>query len=144
MHSPTPEPQTNSSSSHTEKTPLRVLVAEDDPINQKLMQMMIDRMGHYNEVAEDGRRVIEKLQSRPFDALLLDMHMPVMNGYEVLKELRNDPRLSSILVIAYTAGSIEGEERRVLQAGCDDYIPKPVDQRVLAEKLEKARRDSSQ
>ena len=106
------------------------------------MHMMIDRVGHYNEVAEDGRRVLEKLQEQSFDALLLDMHMPVMNGYEVLKEIRNDLGLSSILVIAYSARTVEGEEEDFLRAGCDDYLPKPVDQRLLAEKLENARQDS--
>ena len=133
---------TNTPSTDPTKPPLRVLVADDDPINQQLMHMMIDRVGHYNEVAEDGRRVLEKLQEQSFDALLLDMHMPVMNGYEVLKEIRNDLGLSSILVIAYSARTVEGEEEDFLRAGCDDYLPKPVDQRLLAEKLENARQDS--
>lgn len=141
-HTSTPGLQPHPSSDHTQKPQLRVLVAEDDPINQQLMRMMIDRIGYYNEVVEDGEKVLEKLRAQPFDALLLDMHMPVMNGYEVLEEIRNDSRLSHIVVIAFTAGSMQGEENSFLQVGCDDYLPKPVEQSVLAEKLEKTRQGS--
>lgn len=121
------------------ESPLKVLIAEDDLINQRLMGMMVDRMGHFYDTAVDGQGVLNKLREAPFDVVLLDMHMPVMDGYEVLKEIRGDPELSSLMVIAYTATSMEGEEETFLSAGCDDYLPKPVDKKVLAEKLEKAR-----
>jgi hypothetical protein len=114
---------------------LRVLVAEDDPINQRLMRMMLERMGYLSATASDGREVLDVLKREHFDVLLLDMRMPVMDGYEVLESLRKRELLPSLQVIAITAGAEEGEEQRILQAGCDGYLAKPVDQEKLAAQL---------
>jgi CheY-like chemotaxis protein len=119
---------------------MRVLIADDDPINQRLMRMMLEQLGHSGEAVSNGEEVLELLRERSFDALLLDMHMPVLDGYGVLARLRNEPALRPTPVIAYTAGTGAGEEEKFLRAGCNAYLPKPVDQAVLAEKLESVRR----
>jgi PAS domain S-box-containing protein len=107
---------------------LRVLLAEDNPYNQAVLEDLLPRRGHSVQVAGDGRATLTALEQDHFDVLLLDIHMPELDGFQVVsalrqRELGTDRHLP---VIALTARSADGERARCLQAGMDDYLSKPV------------------
>ncbi len=113
----------------------RVLIAEDNGVNQRLMRIMLEKMGYSCDVASDGVKTMERLRERHYDVLLLDMHMPVKDGLEVVEELRSDESLRGIHVIALTASTEDGDEANFISAGCDDFLPKPVNKNDLETKL---------
>lgn len=113
-----------------------ILIAEDNSINQKLMRLMVEKMGYTCKVSADGQETMESLRAEPFDVLLLDMHMPVKNGLEVIREIRNDEKLKDVYVISLTASAMKVDQENFLAAGCDDYIAKPVNMNELEEKLQ--------
>jgi CheY-like chemotaxis protein/HPt (histidine-containing phosphotransfer) domain-containing protein len=106
--------------------PLRVLLAEDNPYNQAVMEDLLPRRGHTVHVAGDGRAALTALEQGQFDVLLLDVHMPELDGFEVVAAHRQREQGTGrhLPVIALTARSADGE--RCLQAGMDDYLAKPV------------------
>jgi PAS domain S-box-containing protein len=105
-----------------------VLVAEDNPYNQAVMKNLLPRRGHTLHVAGDGRSALEALGHDNFDVMLLDIHMPELDGFQVLAVQRQRERGTGrrLPVIALTARSAAGERERCLQAGMDDYLTKPV------------------
>jgi CheY-like chemotaxis protein len=107
---------------------LRVLLAEDNSFNQALMEDLLPRRGHAVRVAADGRAALAALEQDDFDVLLLDVHMPELDGYEVVTRLRQREHGTGrrLPVIALTARSADGERERCLRAGMDDYLAKPV------------------
>ncbi len=112
---------------------LRVLVAEDNPMNQKLMQRLLTREGHRAVLAADGREALAAYEREPFDLILMDVQMPGMDGIEAAMEIRRrevaNERCTSIA--ALTASAMTGDRERCLAAGMDDYIAKPLDQEKL-------------
>jgi PAS domain S-box-containing protein len=108
--------------------PLRVLVAEDNPYNRAVMEDLLPRRGHTVRVATDGRAALTALEQDHFDVLLLDIHMPELNGFQVVAVLRQREQTTGrhLPVIALTARSADGERERCLRAGMDDYLAKPV------------------
>jgi PAS domain S-box-containing protein len=120
--------------------PVRILVAEDEKINRLVTRRMIDRLVSHAEVvtAEDGRHAVEAFTSGGFDLVLMDVQMPVMDGYEASRAIREAEGADShIPIIALTAGVVQGERDRCLDAGMDDYVSKPVDLKRLGEALTK-------
>jgi signal transduction histidine kinase/CheY-like chemotaxis protein/HPt (histidine-containing phosphotransfer) domain-containing protein len=107
---------------------LHVLLAEDNPYNQAVLEDLLPRQGHTAHVAGDGRAALTALERDQFDVMLLDIHMPELDGYEVVAALRQSEQGTGrhLPVIALTARSAEGERERCLQAGMDDYLAKPV------------------
>ncbi|MBN2533631.1 MAG: substrate-binding domain-containing protein [Spirochaetales bacterium] len=105
----------------------RVLAAEDTPDNQLLIQELLSSLYVGFDIVPDGIQAVYKLKHQHYDLLLLDMHMPVMDGLEVLSWIRTNPLLKDLCVIAFTAHSLKGDEEKYRQAGCDDYISKPID-----------------
>lgn len=107
---------------------LRILLAEDTPANQKLVRYVLKRRGHRVAVAVNGRKAVEAVQREPFDAVLMDIQMPEMDGIEATREIRRlpDPEKSRIPIIAMTAHAFEEDAERCLAAGMDEYISKPV------------------
>jgi CheY-like chemotaxis protein len=105
-----------------------VLVAEDNPFNQAVMEDLLPRQGHTLHVAPDGRSALTALEQRHFDVMLLDIHMPDLDGFQVVAAQRRRERGTGtyLPVIALTARSADGERERCLQAGMDDYLAKPV------------------
>ena len=118
--------------------PLRILVAEDNPINQLFVREILESEGHTVSVAGDGREVLDALAREPFDLVLLDVQMPEMDGLETARRIREGtvPGVpTDIPLIALTAHAIKGDRERFLAAGMDDYLSKPLDTDDLAQAL---------
>ena len=116
---------------------LRVLLAEDHPINQKVATRMLQEQGHEVTVVGNGRQALEAIASGPFDAVLMDVAMPELDGFEALEAIRHRERLdgSHLPIVALTAHAMEGDRERCLAAGFDDYLSKPVQAASLAKAL---------
>lgn len=104
----------------------RVLVADDNPAGRELVRESL--AGHVGSIIEaaDGREALEKIRAERPDVVLLDIQMPEMDGYAVLREIRGDPALRDLRVVALTAFAMQGDRERAIEAGFDDYITKPV------------------
>jgi CheY-like chemotaxis protein len=106
---------------------LRVLVAEDNSINQQVVLSHLRNMGHEAYVVDNGRAAINAWSAGEFDAILMDCHMPEMDGYAATREIRRrEPDSRHIPIIALTANALEGDRERCLAAGMDDYLSKPI------------------
>jgi PAS domain S-box-containing protein len=119
--------------------PLRIILAEDNVVNQKVALKMLERLGYRADVAANGLEVLEALRRQPYDVVLLDVQMPEMDGFEAarrIREMRNGrgaPR-----VIGITALAMKGDRERCLDAGMDDYISKPIRPEELQRALERS------
>ena len=126
--------------SRDEKTGLpkfsgHVLVAEDVETNQVLAKALLKRMGLDVTIAADGNEAVKKALAQNFDLIFMDIQMPEMDGYQATRSLREQGIKTPI--IALTAHAMKGDGQRCIEAGCDDYLPKPLDRRILVEKLRK-------
>ncbi len=119
-----------------------ILVAEDDPTNQVLIKTLLERLGLQVTIAEDGNEALQKVLTQQFDLIFMDMMMPHVNGYEAAKQLRKEGIKTP--VIAVTANAMKGDNKECLEAGCDDYLAKPIDRRKLLKMLEKHLSSTSQ
>ncbi|UBQ05526.1 response regulator [Tepidimonas taiwanensis] len=117
--------------------PLRVLVADDNPLNLRLATRILREMGHSGVLVQDGAKALEALAAQRFDVVLLDVTMPGMDGIEALRELRARERggAARTAVIMVTAHDLPEDRRRLLQAGADGYVAKPIDAERLAAEL---------
>jgi signal transduction histidine kinase/AmiR/NasT family two-component response regulator/HPt (histidine-containing phosphotransfer) domain-containing protein len=113
---------------------IKVLIVEDMPLNQLLMKTLLDDFGFERDIADNGRIAIEKLHLKTYDIILMDLQMPEMNGYEATEYIRNTLH-SKIPIIALTADVTTADLIRCKEAGMDDYISKPVDERLLYGKI---------
>ncbi len=104
---------------------LRILVAEDNPVNQQVALRMLEKRGHVVTVVGNGREAVEAVSQGGFDIVLMDIQMPEMDGIAATKEIRADPRGASLPVIAMTAHALKEERARFLNAGMSDHIAKP-------------------
>jgi CheY-like chemotaxis protein len=114
---------------------LRVLVAEDNLSNQVLVESYLKVLGCEAVVVADGSEAIEAVNGGDFDMILMDMQMPNVNGYEATRRLRRDG--VTIAIIAVTANAMVGDDEKCLEAGCDDYMSKPLQKEDLAAVLDK-------
>lgn len=115
-----------------------VLIVDDDERNRFAMSSYLDMLEMKVLTANDGEAALMFLKSgNPIDLILLDIMMPVMDGYEMLKALKNDSILKNIPVIAVTARAMKGDEIKCMDAGASDYIPKPVDLNSFITKMAK-------
>jgi two-component system sensor histidine kinase/response regulator len=117
---------------------LRVLLAEDNRVNQRLALRLLEKRGHLVVLAEDGAQAVEELQKQKFDLVLMDVQMPVMDGVEATAEVRKKERITGghIPIIAMTAHAMEGDRERFLDSGMDGYVSKPVHSRELFEAID--------
>ena len=116
----------------------KILLAEDNPVNQKLAIRMLERIGYKAEIANNGLEAIEKLQKGPFDLILMDVQMPVLDGLSATRRIRLEiPAEKQPAIIAMTANAMQGDKEKCIDAGMDDYISKPFRLAELEEILGK-------
>lgn len=117
---------------------LRILVVEDHSINQRVVRRTIETLGHQADVAANGREALDCLAHAPYDLILMDCHMPEMDGYTATREIRKhaDPKIRDIPIIALTADVLRGTRERCREAGMDAYVSKPIDTELLAQAIE--------
>jgi CheY-like chemotaxis protein len=124
--------------SESDKRKIRILVAEDNPINQKVAQAMLKKIGFRADVVANGQEAINALRIIPYDLVLMDCQMPEMDGFEATRSIRREGSKvpnPKIPIIAMTAFTMRGDRDKCIQAGMDDFIAKPVQQKELAEML---------
>lgn len=113
----------------------RVLVVDDNLVNRKLASAMLQKRGWTVEEADNGYAALEKLESAAFDYVLLDISMPGIDGEEVCRRIRQMEATQGLHVVAYTAHALESEKARIMSAGFNDIVTKPVTMDVLTAKL---------
>ncbi len=111
----------------------QVLCVEDNTVNMLLVSRIVEAEGHELIKAEDGHVALDILNNTVPDIILLDINLPGMDGLELARRFKADTRLAPIPLIATTAQVLVGDRERCLEAGCDDYLPKPLDIRKLRE-----------
>ena len=104
----------------------RILLVEDNELNQELAVELLESNGLIVEVASNGSQALEKLKKAEFDGVLMDLQMPIMDGYEATESIRNQPKYKELPVIAMTANAMAGDRERVLAVGMNDHIAKPI------------------
>lgn len=114
----------------------KILIVEDNEENRDVLSRRLERRGYSVIIAVDGRVGIAMAQEEQPDVILMDLNLPDIDGWEATKTLKVSPGTASIPVIALTAHAVVGDERRALQAGCDDYHGKPVDFTRLLNQIE--------
>lgn len=115
----------------------KILLVEDNEMNRDMLSRRLERKGYEVIIAVDGNEGVSKAQTEAPDLILMDMSLPVLDGWEATKILKTFPATQSIPVIALTAHAMAGDRERALQAGCDDYDTKPIELPRLLEKIEK-------
>jgi CheY-like chemotaxis protein len=107
---------------------MQVLLVEDNPINQKVAQRLLEKAGHTVVIAGNGKEAIDVLEVRPFDLVLMDISMPEMDGLEATARIREREagRGSRLPIVAFTAHAMVGDRERCIAAGMDAYVTKPV------------------
>jgi CheY-like chemotaxis protein len=127
-----------------ERLPLRILVADDNAINQKVAVRILQQLGYTPEVVDNGREVLDRLDHEPFDFIFMDVMMPEMDGLEATRLLRKRQMggdhfnyQSRIIICAMTAHAMAGDREKCIAAGMDDYLSKPVRPKDVRDMLEK-------
>ena len=120
------------------KHSVHILLAEDNPVNQKLARIMLTKAGYQVEVVNNGKEAVEKYTASPknFDLIFMDVQMPQMDGLEATKAIRQGG-FDTVPIVAMTAHAMKGDREMCLEAGMDDYITKPIKREVVFEVLEK-------
>jgi len=113
----------------------RILLVEDDPVNRLVAVAFLNRAGLDADIAENGKEAVEKASARPYDLVIMDVQMPVMDGLVATQTLRALPGWSAIPVIAMTANTFEEDRQACMAAGMNDFMAKPVDPHVFFETL---------
>jgi two-component system cell cycle response regulator DivK len=113
----------------------RILVVEDQPDNRQIVRDMLADTGYEITEAENGQEALAAISKQRPDLILMDIQLPVMDGYAATRRIKADSALKSIPVIAVTSYALSGEEKKAREAGCDDYVPKPYSPRQLLAKI---------
>lgn len=114
----------------------KILLVEDNDMNRDMLSRRLARKGYETVEAADGKEGIETARSTRPDLILMDMSLPVLDGWEATRRLKADPETRAIPVIALTAHAMAGDRERALDAGCDDYDTKPIEFPSLLGKIE--------
>ena len=113
----------------------RILVVEDQPDNRQIIRDMLAPTDYEITEAENGEEALAAIAKQRPDLILMDIQLPIMDGYEATRLIKTDPNLRSIPIIAVTSYALSGEEKKARAAGCDDYVPKPFSPRQLLAKI---------
>jgi len=123
-------------SQFAEQYPLRLLAAEDNPVNQKVLLYILERLGYEAEIVENGVEVLQALEEKEYDVVLMDIQMPEMDGLEATERIRAaEPGYPDLRIIAMTAYAFQEDAERCIAAGMDDYISKPIQIEALMSAL---------
>ncbi len=114
---------------------VKILIVEDNEMNIDMLSRRLERRGYEIVIAMDGAEGIEKAKTDMPDLILMDMNLPVLDGWEATRQLKADVAMQHIPIIALTAHAMMGDRERALEAGCDEYATKPVDVPELLEKI---------
>ncbi len=114
-----------------------VLIAEDNAVNRELLRELLEARGYTVVEACDGQEALRMIEQIHPDILLLDIGMPVMDGFAVMHKIRENPRLATLPVLAVTAYAMQGDQEKIMKSGFNGYLSKPIDARSLAEQLER-------
>ena len=112
-----------------------ILIVEDDPRNLKLIRDLLQIRGYTTLEVTDGKQGVDMAREKMPDLILMDIQMPVMDGFEAISILKADPVTKSIPIIALTASAMQGDKEKCMEAGCNDYITKPLDTRAFVTKV---------
>jgi CheY-like chemotaxis protein len=115
----------------------KILIAEDNPVNRELLRELLESRGHAVVEAGDGQEALRLLAETQPDMLLLDLNMPILDGFGTVKQIREDHRLASLPVLAVTAYAMHGDREKVLVSGFNGYISKPIQAALLFEEMER-------
>ena len=113
----------------------KILLVEDNEMNRDMLSRRLIKRGFEVAIAVDGQQGLDMAGSESPDLILLDMSLPVMDGWDVARNLKSDNELKNIPVIALTAHAMSGDREKALEAGCDEYDTKPVEFKRLLEKI---------
>jgi len=114
-----------------------VLIAEDNPVNRELLRELLEMRGYAVVETCNGQEAMEQLQKVQPDILLLDLNMPVLDGFGTIEKIRKHPSFRTLPVLAVTAYAMRGDREKILNAGFDGYISKPVNSRSLGEEIDR-------
>ena len=117
--------------------PKRILIAEDDEMNRRLIKDVLIYHGYEVIEAANGDEAVKMAAKHKPDLVLMDLQMPVMNGAEAIRQLKNSPETKGIKIIAVTGFAMKSDRERTLETGADDYIAKPIDIRQLPGAIER-------
>ena len=113
----------------------KILLVEDNEMNRDMLTRRLERKGFEVVIAVDGQAGVDMATTANPDLVLMDLSLPVMDGWEATRHIKADPATQSIPVIALTAHAMAGDEKRALEAGCDDYDTKPINFSRLLDKI---------
>jgi CheY-like chemotaxis protein len=111
----------------------RVLIVDDNPTNLKLVAYLVKANGYEVDTAADAEAAVAAIQAHRPRVILMDLQLPGIDGLELTRRLKADPATRDIAIIAVTAYAMKGDQEKALEAGCDDYVAKPIDTRALPE-----------
>lgn len=114
----------------------KILLVEDNPVNSDMLSRRLTKRGYEVVRAVDGQSAIEMTREHTPNLVLMDMHIPVIDGWEATRRLKEDSATSGIPIIALTADAMSGDREKALESGCDEYETKPVMFKQLLEKIE--------
>lgn len=131
---------TRHSLKESRKAGIKILIAEDNPVNQLVAVKILEKLGYKADVAGNGAEAVESLSRIAYDIVFMDCQMPVMDGYDASRTIRSGKRHvlnSKVIIIAMTANALKGDKEKCIEAGMDDYISKPVTPAMLSDMVEK-------
>ena len=113
----------------------RILVVEDQDDNMQILRDLLDSVGYEIIEARDGAEGVKVAKAERPDLILMDIQLPVLDGYEATRQIKADPELRTTPIIVVTSYALSGDEAKAREAGCDDYVPKPYSPRQLLAKI---------
>ncbi len=121
----------------------KILLVEDNELNRDMLKRRLERRGHEISVAVDGAEGVEKATGETPDLILMDLNLPILDGWEATRKIKANEETSGIPIIALTAHAMAGDQKKAIEAGCDGYATKPIDRKELIETIQEWRKKRS-